>query len=294
MSVEECLSALENSYEHPAEGDRCVMFAALYNRKEETSLIQERHKRPERTRVIHKILLKEFSIKGLPKWGATAVRGDLNDSKEHIRLFIDAINNLDPNEIEDAWQRCCVAYRDRMAKLHVPIKLNETESLIDLILMLVNKKSGGRVQQPLCAASTEILFSSIGEEYEVRTKKVFAGDAQSKALGDIQVHKSGELVLAIEVKAHRVDDEKIRDVLEDHGVHAYTLLVVGESFSNNIQSRKNFSYCSIRDFAISSIANASAVRGESIEVISREVLEKYNQIMLEVEDMPSLSVELPT
>ena len=193
-----------------AEGDRLVMLAALYNRKESPDLYQERTKRPSRTRVIQKKLKKEFSIPGLPKWGATAVRGDLMDTKEHIRKFIDYVNELPATDLEDAWQACGHAYRTHMEEKHVPIQLNPEESLLAVLADLSTKRSGGRIQQPLCYSALAVLFESLSGHFEVTTKKVFAGDAQSGMKGDIEIRLSGRVVAAFEIKAHVVDDQKIR------------------------------------------------------------------------------------
>lgn len=291
-SIENCVKVLKESYQHDAEGDRCVMFAALYNKKEDPSLIQERHKRPERTRVIHKKLEAEFSIKGLPKWGATAVRGDLMDNKEHIRKFIDAVNHLSQQDVQEAWVACCHEYKNRMDAKYVPIELNPEDSLVDILEMLVFKRSGGRVQQPLCSAVTEKLYSLIGSDFQVATKKVFAGDAQSNTKGDIQVIKNNELVSALEVKAHQVDAPKLQEVFEDHGQHGYSLVILGESFHKDATPRQNSAICSIRDYIFSTLNHIAAIEGSDLETVSRDVLQRYNDIMINIEDKPDLSVKL--
>jgi len=290
--VDDCLKALNDSYVHSAEGDRCVMFAALYNKLQSPTIVQERTKRPDRTRVIHKILEKEFEIKGLPKWGATAVRGDLMDNKEHIRKFIDTVNALEQTEIRQAWQRCASAYKARMDQLYVPIELNPEDSLVDVIQGLVFKRSGGRVQQPLCFAVTKELYSCIGGDYRVETKKVFAGDWQSRALGDVQVFAADKQVCALEVKAHKVDNSKIAEVLNDHGKHEYSLLVLGEAFESDVGTRENMSMCFINDYVMSTLTHIAVLSGTDLETSAKRVLGRYNDVMINIEDKPDLSVSL--
>ncbi|TON45363.1 hypothetical protein CGH56_24325, partial [Vibrio parahaemolyticus] len=182
------------------------------------SLFQERHKRPARTRVIHKKLEADYGVKGLPKWGATAVRGDLMDNKEHIRLFIDAINKLEEYEVQEAWEKCVADYKERMDALYTPILLNTGKTLANAIQFIIEKKSGGRTQQPICFAAVKVLYDALSdvENFSVLTKKVFAGDAQSMVKGDVQVNHNDKILLSVEVKAHVVDNAKILEVLNDH------------------------------------------------------------------------------
>jgi hypothetical protein len=203
--VETLVRYFEDSFGHPAEGDRCVMLAALYNRLMDPSLKQERTRRPERTRVIHKILEKTFGIPGLPKWGATAVRGNLMDNKEHIRRFIDLVNNLPTEQVHKAWQSCGKRYREILEKKHVPIALNPRASAIEVLIQLAERALGGRIQQPLCYAALSVFYESQGKDYVVLSKRVFAGDAQSGILGDITVKREDAVVAVVEVKAHIVD-----------------------------------------------------------------------------------------
>jgi len=292
-NAQDCLNALIQSYVHEAEGDRCVMFAALYNKLKDPTLNQVRHKRPARTRVIHKTLESEFGIKGLPKWGATAVRGDLMDNKEHIRLFIDAVNSLAPYEIQDAWELCVVNYRNRMNSKYVPISFNVDYSLSEIIVDLCNKASGGRTQQPLCFAATKVLYNYLDHKFQVSTKKVFAGDAQSSITGDIQVTSDDSLVLVIEVKAHIADQSKIDEVLNDHGSHDYPLIIAAHGYKEPIAVRENLVLTTINGFIFSTLTHASVISGRSMETIYREALENYNNIMINLEDKLDLAVALP-
>ncbi|TON08211.1 hypothetical protein CGH64_24170, partial [Vibrio parahaemolyticus] len=260
-NVDNCLKVLRDSYKHDAEGDRCVMFAALYNRLVDKSLFQERHKRPARTRVIHKKLEADYGVKGLPKWGATAVRGDLMDNKEHIRLFIDAINKLEEYEVQEAWEKCVADYKERMDALYTPILLNTGKTLANAIQFIIEKKSGGRTQQPICFAAVKVLYDALSdvENFSVLTKKVFAGDAQSMVKGDVQVNHNDKILLSVEVKAHVVDNAKILEVLNDHGSHTYPLIIAANAFKEPVDSYQNLTLVSIPDFVFSTINHAAVV-----------------------------------
>ena len=292
MSIQKLLECFERSFEHPAEGDRCVMLAALYNRLLDKSLVQDRGKRPERTRVIHKILEKNYDIAGLPKWGATAVRGDLMDNKEHIRSFIDNINDLDSMEIDRAWDECCLLYKKRMETKRKEVRLNSEESIFNTLISLAHIKSGGLVQQHACYASIKYYYESLQKSYEVQTKSVFAGDQQSSLLGDIQVSLNDKLVIAYEVKAHIVDNQKINEVLSDHGDHPYPLVVLGGGFKTDVIRRKNLSLVKIQDFIETICTLSSAMTLKPLEEVSREMITIYNHSMMANEDRPNLTIDL--
>jgi hypothetical protein len=156
--------------------------------------------------------------------------------------------------------------------------------------MLITKKSGGRIQQPLCAAVTERLYMLISDEYTVATKKVFAGDAQSKTKGDVQIKKNDQIVCVLEIKAHHVDNTKVIEVLNDHGQHNYTLVVVAESFHKDIEKRENLTFCTIHDYITTTLSHISAISHNTLDDVARQVLERYNEIMITIEDKPDLCV----
>ena len=277
------------------EGDRCVMAAALYNRVVDPTLQQERQKRPERTRVIQTVLHEQFAINGLPKWGATAVRGDLMDSKEHIRAFIDLVNNLEPSSLRDAWKRFGAAYKTEMEKLYKPIQLNPRESIVEQIGDLGKRPSGGRIQQPLCYAVIDYIVRGLGSDYKVSRKRVFAGDQQSGQKGDIQVSFSGKAVAAFEIKAHLVDSNKVNDVLADHGAHAYSLVIVATGYTADarLSPRQNLVLVTVDEVIATCVMLGGMIHRAGLEQAGRRVLEAYNVIMRDIEERPDLCVEIP-
>lgn len=269
------------------------MMAALYNRLQEPGLHQPRDKRPDRTRSIQKYLFEEFEIPGLPKWGATAIRGDLMDNKEHIRRFIDHVNELPSDKLEEAWEACGKAYKEKMEKQRSHIELNSSQSLITVINDLIEEESVGQVQQPLCYAAVNTLHE--GTAYAVETKRVYAGDEQSGELGDVRVldTTNDRKPLAVyEVKAHTVDAQKVRDVLEDHEDHDYVLNIVAKGFGDDVEHRENLTLLPISGF-VQTVANMSAVMDRmTLEEAAEKILQTYNGVMFEIEDRPEYAVDL--
>ena len=295
-AIEQLLASFQASFSAGVkEGDRCVMAAALYNKVLKPDLQQPRSKRPERTRVIQAVLSKQFDIKGLPVWGATAVRGDLMDAKEHIRLFIDLVNRLEPGETGDAWQRFGKLYKSVMDVGHKPIQLNPTGSIVEQLGELGKRPSVGRIQQPLCYAVIHFIAKSLGPGYETRTKRVFAGDKQSGEKGDIQVFFGGQMLAVFEIKAHRVNALKLGEVLAGHGAHPYALIVVATGFTADARraTHRNLLLVTIDEFiAMGTLLGAMSVRA-GLEQAGRQVMESYNAIMRDIEARPDLCVEVP-
>jgi hypothetical protein len=296
MSVDAIVSEFRQSFLGKIkDGDRCVMLAALYNKVVDGTLTQERTKRPNRTRVIQDKLFSEFEIKGLPIWGATAVRGDLMDNKEHIRRFIDLVNGLTAAEAREAWQKIGRLWREISDRVHKPIELNPTGSIIQQLAELVERPSLGRIQQALCYAILEFTISGLRKGYSVRSKRTFAGDAQSGQAGDIEIFLDKEKLWAFEIKAHEVDQSKIDEVLNTHGAHLYGLVIVAASYALDISdtSRRNLVLLTLREFVASASVNAALVNGVPIEEAGRRILELYNRFVSEVERRPDFCVEIP-
>jgi hypothetical protein len=267
-------------------------MAALYNRLQNPDLHQPREERPHRTRTIHKYLYEEFEIPGLPKWGATAVRGNLMDDKEHIRRFIDHVNELPEEKLREAWMACGEAYRRQMEEKRTEIILNPEDSLLSVIGDLIEKRSTGQVQQPLCYAVLSVYHEMIDSDLDVQTKAVYAGDDQSGTKGDVQVEDGDEIVAAYEVKAHKVDGQKVDAVLQDHGDHDYALTIVAKAFDSSIDRHANLCLVRIPDLIETTIGLASSVSGESPERAAERVLKEYNQAMMVYEDSPEYCIDL--
>jgi hypothetical protein len=275
-----------------AHGDILVMFAALYNRLKDPDLRQNRNDRPDRTRAIHKILKKEFGIRGLPVWGASAVRGDLNDEKEHIKLAIDIVNDLPAPSLPDEWEQGGKWYLQRMEAFRKPIVLNLKGGIFAIIRRLARSRTVGVTQQAICYATVKVYCEGLAQEYEVRSKRTWAADAQSRCHGDIDVRYKGTLVNVLEVKAHLVDADKLAETLEPHGKHDYCLCIVAEGFADDLEDRENLLFVMLEDFLATTLAYAATVLNQPVEAVGLRVLEAYNKYMREIEDRPDLMVKL--
>lgn len=292
-TVDDIVQCFRDSFEHPAEGDRCVMMAALYNRLQKPDLHQPRTERPRRTRVIQKYLFDAFEIPGLPKWGATAVRGDLMDNKEHIRRFIDHVNELPSDQLQEAWEACGALYKEKMEAERTPIELNPDQSYMSVIRELMETGSVGQIQQPLCYAAVLEFHTHLAPSYEVETKRVYAGDQQSGVLGDVQVlDQDGELTAAYEIKAHKVDKQKVQDVLEDHGRHDYVLTIVATGFDSEVKHRANLILVELEGFLQTVVSVLAGATDDTAESTALSILETYNHIMRVEEDRPGYAVDL--
>jgi hypothetical protein len=216
------------------------------------------------------------------------------DNKEHIRRFIDHVNELPAGKIDEAWEACGKAYKKKMEDQRTQIELNSDQSLLSVINDLVEEESVGQVQQPLCYAAIDTLYSR--PIYTVETKRVYAGDDQSGVLGDIQVSDDlsddGELRAVYEVKAHKVNAQKVRDVLDDHGAHDYSLTILAKEFETDVDQRANLVLGRIPDFIQTMVGTAALLHRMSAEEAARRTLEKYNEVMEEVEDRPEYQVDL--
>jgi hypothetical protein len=255
-----------------SQGDILVMFAALYNKTQDPEIRQDRDTRPYRTRVIQKILKGTFGIRGLPVWGASAVRGNLNEDKEHIKRFIDIINSLHATDVEEGWEAAGSWYRDFMASRRKPVALNPKEGMVALLRRLSETRSQGVIQQALCYAVVKVHYEAAGE-FTVESKRTWAGDSQSACLGDISVRRKAKLIAVFEVKAHQVDADKLDEVLSAHGKHDYALCIVAENFKAGVMRRHNLFLVRIPDFVDLMVLGASCLLRKPPEETACNVLE---------------------
>jgi hypothetical protein len=287
----DCLESLSADISH---GDILVMFAALYNRLKTPKLSQNRNDRPDRTRVIQNILKKEFGIPGLPVWGASAVRGHLNDDKEHIKRAIDIVNDLPAVWLPAVWEQAGRWYLQRMEASRKPIVLNPQGGIFTIIRRLAQSRTVGVTQQGICYAATKVYCEGLGPEYEIRSKRTWAGDAQSRCHGDIDIRHDGTIVNVLEVKAHLVDADKLAETLEPHGKHDYCLCIVAEGFADSLEDRENLLFIVLEDSLASTLSHAAVVMNDSVEAVGLRVLNAYNECMRDIEDRPDLMVKLGT
>ena len=203
------------------------------------------------------------------------------------------MNNLPADSLEAAWQAAGKWLLKRMTALRgKPILLNPEGGISSVVHQILRSRTLGVSQQALCFASTRILYEGLGPEYFVRSKRTWAGDAQSGVHGDIHVGVGEDLRLVLEVKAHVVDRVKLAETLIPHGVHRYCLTIIAQDFEPDLKEREGLLFVRMPDYVTTVLAQAAASRGISTEAVGGLVLKAYNRYVKNVEDRPELMIVL--
>ncbi len=91
---------------------------------------------------------------------------------------------------------------------------------------------------------------------------------------------------------HIVDKDKFNEVLNDHGEHDYSLMILANGFTKDVVIRKNLSISTIHDYLLSSIVHISNITDLGMEDVASEILNSYNKAMKNIEDRPDLCVQI--
>jgi hypothetical protein len=202
-------------------GDYQTMLRALWNKRENPILTQTPTKLPQgyRSLAVREYVRQNFGAL-LPYWGPTAIRGDLTEKKTHISTFISLVNELPNNaaEINKVFESAAKMVADHINAKSPIIQLPTAGKPQQILTHLLATKSRGRVQQGVVYALLKVLYEGVAN-ITVRTKTVFAGDAQSGQRGDVEVIENDDKIRSVfEVKAQPLNLSIYEDVVRTHTV----------------------------------------------------------------------------
>lgn len=264
-------------------GDYQTMLRALWNKQENPTLTQTPTKLPQgyRSLAVREYVRQNFGAL-LPYWGPTAIRGDLTEKKAHISTFISLVNELpnDSAEIKRVFESAAKMVADHINAKSPIIQLPVAGKPQQILTQLLTTKSRGRVQQGVVYALLKVLYEGV-PNITVRTKAVFAGDAQSRQRGDVDVIENGGQIRSVfEVKAQRLNQSMYEDVVRTHtvtGERDYPIFILAESFQDNLfDEYQDVFIIKLRDFCLTILAEMVSSKGSSSEDSIRRVLDVYN------------------
>ncbi|BAZ14310.1 hypothetical protein NIES4071_61530 [Calothrix sp. NIES-4071] len=263
-------------------GDYQTMLRALWNKRKNSDLHQTPTTLPKgyRSRTVREYVRKKFGAL-LPYWGPTAIRGDLTDKKAHISTFISLVNELsnDAVEVDRVFELAAKMVADYINAKSPIIQLPEASQPQQVLISLLNTKSRGRVQQGIVYALLKTLYEGVPHT-TVRTKSVFAGDAQSGQLGDIDVIEQEIILSVFEVKAQALNISTYEEVIRTHSISGerhYPVFILAESFQPDLfEEIQNVFIIRLRDFCLSILAEIVISKRISTEDSIRQVLSVYN------------------
>lgn len=264
-------------------GDYQTMLAALWNKRKKPNLIQPNKQLPlgYRSTVMPKYVFSKFGAR-LLRWGATAIRGDLTEKKAHISRFIELVNDLpsDATEVERVFDLAAKMVADYITAKSPLIELPSSSTAQQVLNQFLKTKSHGRVQQGFVYALLKVLNEG-SPELTVRTKVVFAGDAQSGQLGDVDIiQDDGKIRVVFEVKAQQLDALTYESVVRTHTVsdaRNYPVFILAESFKANLADEyQDVFTVRLQDFCLTILAEIISSKGLSSDESIRRVLDVYN------------------
>lgn len=264
-------------------GDYQTMLAAVWNKRKRPDLIQPNKQLPVgyRSTVMPEYVFRKFGTR-LLRWGATAIRGDLTEKKAHISRFIELVNDLpgDITELEEVFDSAAKMVADYITARSPLIKLPSASTAQQVLNQLLKTKSQGRVQQGLVYALLKVL-NERDSGLTVRTKVVFAGDAQSRQRGDVDViQNDGAIRVVFEVKAQQLDALTYESVVRTHtgtGTRDYPVFILAESFKANLEGEyQDVFTVRLRDFCLTILAEIVSTKALTSNEVIRHILEVYN------------------
>lgn len=264
-------------------GDYQTMLRALWNKRENPTLTQTPTKLPVgyRSLAVREYVRQNFGAL-LPYWGPTAIRGDLTEKKAHISTFISLVNELPNNaaEINKVFESAAKMVADHINAKSPIIQLPTAGKPQQILTQLLATKSRGRVQQGVVYALLKVLYDGV-PNITVRTKTVFAGDAQSGQRGDVEVIENDDKIRSVfEVKAQRLNLSIYEDVVRTHtvtGERDYPVFILAESFQADLLDEyQDVFLIRLRDFCLTILAEIVSSKGLSSDESIRRVLDVYN------------------
>lgn len=264
-------------------GDYQTMLRALWNKRENPTLIQAPTKLPAgyRSLAVREYVRQQYGAL-LPYWGPTAIRGDLTEKKAHISTFISLVNEL-PNdgvEVNKALESAAKIVADYINAKSPIIELVAATEPQQVLNQLLTTKSNGRIQQGIVYALLKVLHEGV-PSITVRTKAVFAGDTQSGRPGDIEVIENQDKIRAIfEVKAQRLNVNLYEDVVRTHtttGERNYPVFILVDDYkTDTFNEYQDIFIIRLRDFCLTILAEIVSSKGISSSESIRRALDVYN------------------
>lgn len=280
-------------------GDYQTMLAALWNKRKDPTLIQPPRQLPKgyRSLTVREYVRQKFNAY-LPYWGPTAIRGDLTEKKAHISRFIELVNDLpsDAVEVEKVLESAAKMVADHINAKSPVIKLPQAGKTQQVLTQLLVTKSRGRVQQGIVYALLKVLYERV-PNITVRTKAVFAGDAQSGQRGDIDViEDNGKIRAVFEVKAQQLNVPTYEDVVRTHtvtGDRDYPVFILAKDFKADLFNEyQDVFIVRLHDFCLTILAEIVSSKGFSSDESIRRVLDVYNRDFCDlIQKDPTLRVD---
>lgn len=280
-------------------GDYQTMLRALWNKREDPTIIQSPTKLPKgyRSLAVREYVRQNFGAL-LPYWGPTAIRGDLGEKKAHISRFIELVNHLpnDTAEVNRVFESAARMVADYINAKTPIIKLPEAAKSQQILTQLLTTKSLGRVQQGVVYALLKVLNEGV-PGITVRTKAVFAGDAQSRQRGDVDIiENNGKIRAVFEVKAQQLNVPAYEDVVRTHtvaGNRDYPVFILALDFkAGSFDEYQDVFTVRLQDFCLTILAEIVSSKGLSSEESIRRILNVYNSDFCDlIQNDPTLRVE---
>jgi len=264
-------------------GDYQTMLRALWNKRENPTLTQSPTKLPVgyRSLAVREYVRQNFGAL-LPYWGPTAIRGDLTEKKAHISTYISLVNELpnDATEVNRVFELAARMVADHINAKSPIIQLPEAGKPQQILSQLLATKSRGRVQQGVVYALLKVLYDGV-PNLTVRTKAVFAGDAQSGQRGDVDIIENTDKIRTVfEVKAQRLNVATYEDVVRTHtvtGTRDYPVFILAEDFkADSFNEYQDIFIVRLRDFCLTILAEIVSSKDISSDELIHRVLSTYN------------------
>lgn len=226
-------------------------------------------------------LINECGARRTTKWGATALRGDLKETKRHIVEFYQLVNKVPNDELSHVLKSCGLLYAQKI-NTETPEIIIPSVSAVQQTLVLALKTSGtvGKVQQGLVYAVLLLEQRVLSSALTVKTKATHAGDMQSGVKGDVLLLDGEDIIASYEVKGHQLTEPIKRQVLEAHGKHDYPLFVVAAGFApllqDELNSFDNTFAVHLVDFMLTLLGEIQSVSKKGLAILIREMIEIYN------------------
>jgi hypothetical protein len=282
-------------------GDLETMIAGIWYRIENdySELIPTAIPPGYRGTKLRNYLINDCGARRTTKWGATALRGDLKETKTHIVKFYELINQIPNDELRDVLKACGLLYAGKV-NAETPEIVFPMVSAMQQTLISALRTSGtvGKVQQGLVYAALILENRVLGANLTVTTKPTHAGDLQSGVKGDVILKDGQKIVASYEVKANHITESLKRQVLETHGTHSYPLFIVATGFTppllqDELNSLDNTFAIHLIDFMLTLLGDIQTVSRQGLDTLIHELVEIYNRDFCEsVEQDKSIMIQI--
>ena len=282
-------------------GDLETMFAGVWYRVTHNySLLAPTEIAPGyRGTRLRNYLINECGARRTTKWGATALRGDLKQTKKHIVEFYELVNEVPHDQLLHVLEACGLLYA-RKVNSETPEIVIPPLSAAQQTLVSALRTSGtvGKVQQGLVYAALVLEKRVLNNELTITTKPTHAGDLQSGIKGDVILLDGTEIVASYEVKGHLIGEAIARQVTEAHGEHTYPLFVVAAGFvppmlQDDLNTLDNTFAVHLVDFILTVLGEIQALSRRGLGPLIRELVEIYNSEFCEgIEQDTSIMINI--